>query len=46
MAEKEMLTRTALKTPRAAATAGIVFSILLLIIFPDYVLSSVSFSSL
>jgi hypothetical protein len=33
MAEKEMLTRTALKTPRAAATAGIIFSILLLIIF-------------
>jgi hypothetical protein len=33
MAQKEMLTRTALKTPRAAAIAGIVFSILLLIIF-------------
>jgi hypothetical protein len=33
MAPKEMLTRTALKTPRAAAIAGIIFSILLLIIF-------------
>ena len=33
MAQKEKLTRTALRTPRAAAIAGIVFSILLLIIF-------------
>ena len=33
MAQKEILTRTALKTPRAAAIAGIVFSILLLTIF-------------
>jgi hypothetical protein len=33
MAQTETLTRTALKTPRAASIAGIVFSILLLFIF-------------
>jgi hypothetical protein len=33
MAQKETLTRVALKTPRAAAIAGIVFSILLVLIF-------------
>ena len=33
MAQKSTLTRTALKTPRAAAIAGVIFSVLLLIIF-------------